>query len=446
MKRLLTRLSALAVCLLCLSGCMFGSVEEMYALPKSSQAYVDLQSKINTEKSSAEYISPLRGENRQTIQLVDIDGDGRQEAVTFFRDASSDKPLKIVIFQQDEHGDYQVSTRIEGVGSEIESIDYLDMDDEPGKDILVSWQASASIHTLVGYALSGGQTLEILRSGYSRYLAADLDGDSREEIILAQNESSGSAHLRLEYYDGMQGTLELVNTALLSEGVTDIGSWTAGVLEGGTPALFVTSYLDEELLVTDVFTAGGDGLKNISLDQSSRRSSAAYRYSAGVRPGDRNGDGLTEVPVGVAVSAYGESTVDQFWWLNWLNYSADGSTKRVMTTYQSTDGSWYLEIPDSWSGEFAMTRQENAAEGVRSVTFARNSGGGSEPFLIIRCLVGGDRAEHARQADQFILYADNTTVYTAQFLNSGWDCGLDERGLAQRFHVGGDVWSGEAEG
>ena len=446
MKRLLTGLLALGVSLVCLSGCMFGSVEEMYALPKSSQAYLDLQSKINAEKGAAEFISPLSGENRQTIQLVDVDGDGAQEAVTFFRDAASDKPLKILIFRQDDRGDYQVSARIEGVGAEIESIAYLDLDEQPGKELLVGWQASASVHTLVGYALSQGQSLEILRSGYSRYIASDLDGDGREEVILAQTESGGASHLRLEYYDGQQGSMELLNTVPLSEGVTDISSWTAGQLEGQVPALFVTSYLEEDLLVTDVFTADPEGLKNISADKTARRSESTYRYAAGVRPEDRNGDGLTEVPVGVPVAAYGESTVDQFWWLNWMRYRPDGSGERVMTTYQSPDGSWYLEIPDQWTGRFAMTRQENAAEGVRSVTFARLEGEEPVPFLTIRSLVGGDRAEHAKETGQFILCADNTTVYTAQLLDSGWDCGLNEQELSLRFHVGNEPWAGQADG
>ena len=68
MGRRLTGLLALAVGLVGLSGCMFGSVEEMYALPKSSQAYVDLQTKINTEKGAAEFIAPLTGENRQIVK------------------------------------------------------------------------------------------------------------------------------------------------------------------------------------------------------------------------------------------------------------------------------------------------------------------------------------------------------------------------------------------
>ena len=350
----------------------------------------------------------------------------------------------LLLDNQAEAADYQVATRIESVGAEIESIDYLDLDDQPGKDLLVSWQASASVHTLVGYALVQDQTLEILRSGYSRYLTGDLDGDSRQEVILSQTE--GASRLRLEYYDGQQGTMELVNTAQVSEGATDISSWTVGKLAGDTPALFVTSFLEKDLLVTDVFTVGQEGLKNITLDPATRSSPAAYRYSAGVRPGDRNGDGVTEVPAGVAVDAYGESTVDQFWWLDWMRYRADGAGERVMTTYQSTDGSWYLEIPDQWTGKFAMNRQESAAEGVRSVTFARVTRSGEDPFLTIRCLVGGDRAEHARQAGQYTLYADNTTVYTAQFLDTNWDCGLDEQELALRFHVGSGPWTDDAQG
>ena len=94
----------LVVCLLGLGGCVFGSVDEMYALPKSSEAYVNLQAKINEEKGTGEYIAPLNGENRQTIQLVDVDEDGIQEAVAFFRDADADTPLRIVIFKQDDQG------------------------------------------------------------------------------------------------------------------------------------------------------------------------------------------------------------------------------------------------------------------------------------------------------------------------------------------------------
>lgn len=148
-----------------------------------------------------------------------------------------------------------------------------------------------------------------------------------------------------------------------------------------------------------------------------------------------------------SVPAYGESSADRFWWLQWMHYRVDGSRDLVMTTYHSGDG-WYLEIPEDWTGEFSMRRQESSTIGVRTVTFARGEKAQTEaeesktvPFLEISCLVGSDRTRQARQGNRFILYADSTTIYTAEFLESGWDCGLDQEGLKARFHAGLDGWN-----
>ncbi|MDY3014667.1 MAG: hypothetical protein SOR61_05680 [Evtepia sp.] len=447
MGRKLMLLLGLVVCLLGLSGCVFGSVDEMYALPKSSEAYVKLQSKINETKGSAEYIAPLSGDNRQTIQLVDVDGDGTQEAVAFFRDTTQEDPLNIVIFKQDDQGEYKVYARIAGMGNEIESIDYLDLTEAKGRDILVSWQVSASVHTLVGYTLADGQPVEIMRSGYGRYLTADMDGDERSEVILAQSESSSASQWRIEYYDGKDGGMELVSSAPLSEGATDISAWTTGELKGGVPALFVTSYLGKDVLVADVFSMGEHGLKNIGLEEGERSSKNLFHYYAGVHPADINGDGLLEVPCEMRVAAYGDSSVDGFWWLKWKNYLPDGSSKTVMTTYHGGDG-WYLEIPSAWTGVFSMNRQESSTTGVRSVTFARGvpdeeSGKQPEPFLVIRSLAGGDRAALAQKEEGILLYEDSSVLYTGEILKSSWDCGLNEESLKAAFHVVGEKRTGK---
>lgn len=439
---------AMVLCLLGLGGCVFGSVDEMYALPKSSEAYVNLQAKINQEKGNAEYIAPLSGENCQTIQLVDVDGDGLQEAVAFFRDVTSEAPLKIVFFRQDNRGEYQVFTRIEGVGSEIESIEYLDLGGTGGTDILVSWQVSGSVHSLVGYTLNDGQPVEIMRSGYSRYLTADLDSDGQQEVILSQTESGAGTHLRIEYYDCRDGRMEMTSVVPLSEGATGVNSWNDGQLAGEVPALFVTSFCgSKDVLVTDVFCLEeGKTLKNITLQPEKRRSENTVLYSAGVQPEDIDRDGAMEVPVAQEVPFYGESSVEKFWWFRWMRYRADGTRDLAMTTYHSGDG-WYLEIPESWTGDFSMSCQESATVGVRTITFALGVEGEEaaesevKPFLQIYCLTGSDRTRQARQENRFILHADATTIYAAEFLDSDWDCGLTQETLKACFHAELDSWN-----
>ena len=456
MARKILGLMTLLLCLMGLSGCVFSSVEEMYALPKSSEAYVNLQAKINAEKGSAEYIAPLSGENRQTIQLVDVDGDGIQEAVAFFRDVQAEAPLKIVVFRQDEAGEYQPWARIEGVGTEIEAIDYLELCEPAGCEILVSWQVNASVRDLVGYAVKDGQPVEILRSGYDDYLAADLDRDGQEELFLTQSGGENQANWEVEYYDGKKGHMDLISSTPLSVGAVEINTWTDGMLADEVPALFVTSHLGKEDLITDVFCLGEKGLENIALADGANQSSNVCHYYAGVHPSDMNGDGITEVPVAQSIPAYGISTAGEFWWLHWMAYQADGTCTQVLTTYHSGDG-WYLEIPDEWTGAFSMCRQENSATGVRNVIFAQGvelaqeerdegedednlSDAQPKPFLAISTLMGADRGELAQLGSRFILSSDSTTIFTGEFFD-GWDCGLDEESLRQRFHLNAGTWS-----
>jgi len=98
-KRIL--LAMLVLASLLLSGCTLRTVEEMYALPKRSEEYKELQSAIDTAMYGLTYSSPQSGENQQTVQLADLDGDGVEEYLVFAKGAS-DKPLQVLIFSQEE--------------------------------------------------------------------------------------------------------------------------------------------------------------------------------------------------------------------------------------------------------------------------------------------------------------------------------------------------------
>ena len=77
-----------------LGGCSMRSADELYALPKQSDAYYDLQKAIDRVMTqNASYSGPLSGSNQQSVQLADLDGDGQDEAIVFAR-SSGEKPLK----------------------------------------------------------------------------------------------------------------------------------------------------------------------------------------------------------------------------------------------------------------------------------------------------------------------------------------------------------------
>ena len=127
---------ALAALLLLLGGCAFSSPEELYAVPRASEDYQNLQEQIDQVRGAgAEYAGPLQGTNTQPVQLMDRDGDGIQEAVAFFRTTAADgsPPLKIYIYRQTGQGDYALWNIIQGDGTAINSISYEDLDKSEAK-------------------------------------------------------------------------------------------------------------------------------------------------------------------------------------------------------------------------------------------------------------------------------------------------------------------------
>ena len=109
-----------------LTGCsvpkMILNPQDLYALPTLPEKYTDLNALLSDIlDGGAEYAAPTSGTNTQPVQLVDLDGDGREEAVAFFRNPNDEKPLKIYIFTAGEDS-YQQSGLIEGTGTGIYSM------------------------------------------------------------------------------------------------------------------------------------------------------------------------------------------------------------------------------------------------------------------------------------------------------------------------------------
>ena len=101
-----------AAMLFCLSGCYSGNIDQYFSLPMASEEYRQLQSLIDEELASgSEYAAPTHGSYRQSVQLSDVDGDGADEALAFFRDAA--KNPKINIYDSD-NGEYRLVLSLSG--------------------------------------------------------------------------------------------------------------------------------------------------------------------------------------------------------------------------------------------------------------------------------------------------------------------------------------------
>ena len=174
------------------------------ALPPAGE-YESLESQIDALLTNgAEYAAPTSGSNLQSVQMIDLDGDGSEEAVAFFRRASDKKPMKIYIFKAD--GDsYERYAVIEGASSQIYSVNYADLDGDGLKEILVGYKSSSDVQGLAIYPLSPGTSESLLTTGYSRYANLDMNGDGKQELLIICSDEESTA--RVDYYDWDDGAL-----------------------------------------------------------------------------------------------------------------------------------------------------------------------------------------------------------------------------------------------
>ena len=91
---------------------------------------------------------------------------------------------------------------------------------------------------------------------------------------------------------------------------------------------------------------------------------------------------------------------------------------------------WYLIIPEGWSGPDHHLPKRQQRHTCGHLLPLERAEEGSHPFLAIYKLTGINSSSQAAKEGRFILAEDGDAIYAAEFFESGWNCGLDEAGVA----------------
>ena len=165
----------LGIAILLLSGCNMTTVDKMYCLPERSQAHDDLQRVMNQAVSGFEYSAPVSGENRQILQMADLDGDGQEEYLLFAK-GGTEKPLRIFIFARDDN-QYRLVDTIESSGTAFDQVEYVRMNNRAGLELVVGCQVSDQVlGNLSVYSMIDGQMELAMSSSYTEFRCTDQIG------------------------------------------------------------------------------------------------------------------------------------------------------------------------------------------------------------------------------------------------------------------------------
>ncbi len=424
-RRIMSGLLALCIALsvLPLSACTAPKLtldpEELYALPELPERYTALNKQLSAiQESGAEYAAPVSGSNIQPVQMMDLDGDGREEALAFFRQGDGEKPLKIHIFTADDDNSYRQAAVIEGSGLAIYSVDYSDIDGDGRMEIIVGWRVSMDLQALAVYSLEPDGARELMRTNYVKYAVADLNKDGKRELTVLRANQDG-------------------------EGVADCYVSKNGVLtlRSSVPALFITGVADGARAITDVLALRGGELTNLVLSAITGVSGEVSRFCS-VYPMDINGDGVTEVPRTVTLQGEdADHAISQR--VDWISYDASGTASRVLSTYHDVADGWYLQLPEGWPERVWVGRSTSPDE--IGITFYTDSSREEScvPVLRITALSGSERERLAVRTGRFILGRNDGVIYVGELLkgNQDWKYSVTEDEVRASFSLIGTEWS-----
>lgn len=425
-------------CAAVLSGCAPTKLEDLYCLPKRSAEFSDLQEAIDGAMGSdMQYSAPRSGDNQQSVQMADLDGDGQEEAILFAK-GSDDTPLKILIFRMDGGG-YCLADTIASAGSSFDQVEYVQMDGKPGLELVVGRQVSDQVvRNLAVYSFSGTAQQQ-MNANYTRFLTCDLNGDKLADLFVVRPGETETECGVTELYTFHSGQLEKTVEAAMSNPVSSLNRIMTGLIHDGVPAVFVASLVEgQDAIVTDIYALVDGKYTNVSLSNDSGTSIQTLRNRY-LYAEDIDGDGVVELPsllrIGYMLALDGDTPTEPHI-IRWYAMTSTGEEIDKLYTYHNLDGGWYIELSQPLAENVHVVQGDGSGEAGAYVFYVTDPDSGiTEKLMTVYPLSGSNREEQAVIDNRFVLLRTDSVLYAARLEGASATYGITRDSLAQSFHL-----------
>jgi len=420
---------------LMLTGCM-RTVDQMYEIPKRSEDFKELQSAIDAAVQGHSYSAPLSGENQQAVQMADLNGDGVQEFLLFAK-CDSERPLRIMVFRQAQQSYIHAQT-IESNGSSFDLVEYVQMDDKPGLELVVGSQLADQVLRSVSVYTFDDELVPQLQvsANYTKFLSVDLDADGLTELFVFHPGQTDTDNGVAALYGMEDGAMERSNEVGISQPADKLKRILVGKLYNGQSAVYAASTVDETAIVTDVVAWISDSLTNVSFLNESGTSVHTMRNYY-VYADDIDSDGVVELPDLITMVALEPTlSTDRHDLIRWYAMTDTGAEVDKSFTYHNFVGGWYLELDSRWASRLTVRSQGNYYE-----LFLWNEDfSDAEKLFSVFVFSGQNRDEQAKSEQRFILHSTDTVTYAASLEAAAAEYGITQSRITQAFHLIQQDW------
>lgn len=431
MKRALT--AALLVLCLALSGCSIldGSGIEGQLRPPRVIGDEEAVQEALDDYIDGDYILtyPRSGDHRAAFLMQDMDGDGENEAICFYRFADSNTHVLLLKQNKDI---WEPVDDIVGTGTDIYWVTFGDMRGDGARQLLVGWgiynntrDRQAILYDVTADGMK--VMLEVSAAAVFFGKVTATDSDSLLLYRIDDNKAAASAILMC-WQDGL---LSQQGEIALDGHIRSCGTPRLAKLADGVNGVFLDAYKDNNSTITELVYWDGERLNNPFYDPTTNANTVTVRETSrtsSVVSTDINRDGFWEWPSNRRLLGYQESDFAQSQWLTgWMRYDyATGKPVKVMDTVINAIDGYYLVLEEGWMGETAATDRltvtYDAAKHRLELKEVQNGTMGS---TILRIVPKGRELSELAGWETLNVSATETASYTVSYRVKN-DLGLTE--------------------
>lgn len=430
----------LAVCMLlssCGSSDLIRPVDTLLSPPLYHEEYESLVEAFRKEVSKTTVLcSPRKGDYRSAIILEDLDSNGENEALVFYRDSIDSSFARLHYFNIVD-GEWTSRGDFNGYGNEIEKTVLADMDGDGKSEIVVIWKvsgvATSSIMSVYRAGEYSDSYKELSNEMCTLCEVVDIDGDSREDIFYANQTSVLGISQRSAKVIKISGDgIVLLGEAKMDPNISSYTSVKTEKATGDSPLrIYIDALKGESQMITELVYWDGEKSELCApmLDTETMSNVATLRYHP-IASADVNNDGIIDIPVQSVLleEDNSDNSAAPIYLTEWRDYS-DGELNTVAGSVVNFEDGYMINLDED---EFDTTAIRDYKDQDCWVVCKKESRASqsSEMYSVLR--ISNERWNEDEFDAYIPLIERDDSIICAYITRSGAEMGIKEKDVSEK--------------
>ena len=352
LKNLAAVILAASTALLC--GCNIAdlSFEESLRPPRTMGDEAEIEKLISkTAGSNYTLKYPKSGSYRSAIIMNDLNGDGVDEAIAFFKGKDETAGVHMLLMY-DQDGEWKTSGDYVTETTDVDCVDFADIDENNGLEIIVGYTTyTPNVNFLACYTYSNGVT-DTIQAGqnYSSFYCGNLDNNGKSEIItLSLFNAENQAKASMLSYSKEKKQIFVKASAPMDPNVVKIKSIGMSDFDGSVKGVVVDgSFASEELVTQVIYYNQTLAVLRNPLYKEKQKNPTTRTVS--VLSTDFDGDSKLEIPMAEKLPFHGEdmalTVADK---ISWCSFNPANETLTVKSVVaENRKCGFSVKQPSKW--------------------------------------------------------------------------------------------------